>query len=61
MQDSFNCLFRKPHIGTERLCVRFRKALSALVALEPLELIATLTILHRFDSATVARHCEISC
>jgi hypothetical protein len=61
VQDSFDRLFRKPHVGPKWFRMWFREALAALLAFVPLKLIAPFAVLYRFDSAIVAGHCEISC
>lgn len=57
VQDHLNLLTRQPHIGSERLLLRLREPLAALLALPALNPIPTIeTCLHHLDPAVVARH-----
>ena len=55
MENQKDLLFREP--GVERLRLRFREALFALLALEPLNFVPTVeTSFYHLDTAVLARH-----
>jgi hypothetical protein len=58
MQNSDHRLFRKSHVGSERLLLWLNEPLAALLTFVTLNLVATFAGLNGFNSATVARQCE---